>query len=547
MTKLGSYPSRRYSRSWITQRLANRAPEWSHLRSNHTSVGQQLFNPIGIEIQDTIQQLTSERFNMTVSTANISLLDALYRLDLSYGMEFSYETDSIGEKIYTPPTVYATINTIEYEITQAENNDINTLAYNYIPSRIADGEVSFAYEAVVPRTLISALSSVSPAAISIDGHLFVTIRNNTNWETRYNDQIYYPKVYITGIARKGIEITEAIPIRYNGTFKTINEWQSVESVFVSYLDDTAYITIETFMFDVEEVLDIQNITIPSVGDERLQFTKLNSRGFGSTISAEAYTISNMDMVRDGGIEEKETVYEIELLDDNGNNITANHFVFRNNTKLFYAIDDDNIYIYNSELPWPDVTNIFGESPETKIDLFSEKWIYYRGETATIKTRNLISVDPPWKNRWTLLDPAGNTYYIGLDGSLWATTIDAWINNDLWERGSWEEQWIDLTLTQKGVYVITLESMYINITTNETTMLTTKYLFYVPSITPEAQFELPAALSNSDYIGMDSDNNVWLYRYGAVNLLSLFYDYFLVDYENNRVWFKEDYSSVRVVV
>ena len=49
----------------------------------------------------------------------------------------------------------------------------------------------------------------------------ITIRNNTSWEYRALDRIYYPKCYITGTTRKGTTVTEAIPLRYNGTFKTI--------------------------------------------------------------------------------------------------------------------------------------------------------------------------------------------------------------------------------------------------------------------------------------------------------------------------------------
>jgi hypothetical protein len=547
MTRLGSYPSDRYSRSWITQRLVNRAPEWAQIRKSPTSVGQQLLNPIGLELQDTIQQLTSERFNMTVSTANISLLDTLYRMDLAPGMEFSYDTDNLGDKIYIPPTVYATINSTEYEITQAENNDIKTLAYDCLPSRVEDGETTHVYDMVVPRTQVSDLSALSPNSIAINGHLFITVRSNSNWEVKANNQIYYPKVYITGVTRKNTEAVEAVPIAYNGTFKTINEWQEVTSVFVSYLDDTAYLTIETFPFDAEDILDLRNIAVPVTGGERLQFIKLNSRDFGSSLVTQSYTLSNMDIVRGGGIDEKEVIYEIELLDEAGENITANHFVGRPDTKFIYVIDNDNFYVYNSELAWPELTNMSGESPETKMDLYSDRWVYYRGDTGTIKTRNLISVDPPWKNRWTLLDPDGNEYYMGIDGSLWPTTEDAWISNQRWEYGDWYEQTIDIDLTKVGEYVITLECSYINVNTNDVTVLITKFLFYVPAIRPEIQFALPAALVNSDYIGIDSDNNIWMHRYGSISSVDLFHDYFLVDYEYNKVWLKEDYTLVRIVL
>jgi hypothetical protein len=77
--------------------------------------------------------------------------------------------------------------------------------------------------------------------------------------------------------------------------------------------------------------------------------------------------------------------------------------------------------------------------------------------------------------------------------------------------------------------------------------TTKYLFFVPAITPEIQIELPFSLTNPEAICFDSDNNFWLKKYGNVHKLNTYKDYFLVDYINKRIWCKERYSSIRVTV
>lgn len=547
MTKLGSYPSHRYSRSWVTQRLMNRAPQWAEIRKNHASVGQQIINPMALSIQDTYQQLSQERYNMFVSTADVSMLDALYRFDLTPGMEFNYTEDSSGTKEYTPPTVYATISGTEYELTQAENNNIETVAYDCLPSRVEDASVSYLYDDVISQTTIASLPSVTPNSFSVHGHLYVTIRENNTWSTTYRNTIYYPKVYISGITRKGTTLTEVLPIRYNGTFRTINEWQSVSSVFVSYLDSTATIEIEILPLSADALLDKRNVFVPVELGERLQFLKLGTRSFGSTFIAETYTLSNMDTVRDSGLSERETQYEIELLDQDGNNVDLTGHAFKMNSRFMYAVDSDYFYVYDTSLPYADAKDLSGQSSETKMDLYSDRWLYARDELATIKTRTLAVFDPPWQTRWTVLDPDGNKYYMGLDGSLWPTTTDAWIANLQYEDGRWREQEIEFQLTKTGKYVVTLEASYLNEETNEVQTLTTKYLFFVPSITPDVQIELPSALKSPEGISFDSDGRVWLLKYGSINQLNIYHDYFLVDYERNRVWFKEDYSSVRVVL
>lgn len=541
---LGVYPSRRYPYSWITQRILNRAPEWSQIRKNPVSVGSQLINPVVYSIQETLQQLSIERYNMFASTADLSEIDRLYFLNLPSEMEFTYEDGADGNIIYTPPRVYATINSTEYEITQAERNDIETLAYDCIVSRVADGETSYVYTEVIPQTLVSNLGNISPSTIYINGHLYITIEENDTWEMRTTDRIYYPKCYITGTTRKGTVVTEAIPLRYNGTFKTVNEWQSVETIMVSYIDSTAYITVETFPWGRDGHLDTQNVLVPASGGERPLFIDLSSRSWGSTLVGKGFTIAEFDMIR-AGIEDKETFYEIELLDESGNNVDLTAFVLKPNSRFMYAVDDNNFYVYDISLEYPNTQNLLEESPEAKIDLYADRWIAMRGDTENLRTRNNAILDPPSRFRWHMLDPDGNEYYIDANGVLWSTTTDAWITNLQWEDGVFSNVDIPITFTKNGVYIITLEAQYWDSKFSLSSTLKTKYTFFIPSIQPEAQYSLPVALSQPEDIGIDSDLRVWLKKYSAVHLLDVYHDYFLVDYENKTIWCKEQYPTIRV--
>jgi len=164
---LGTYPSRRYARAWMTQRIVNRAPGWSYIRKVPNSVGQQIINPLGNYIQETVQQLTKERYNMFVSTADVSELDQLHFLDLPSSMEFDSTENSAGESNYTPPQVYGTISGSEYEITQAEKNNIETMSYDSIASRIEENGTAHVYSEVIPTGTFANLGTVSPGTIVV--------------------------------------------------------------------------------------------------------------------------------------------------------------------------------------------------------------------------------------------------------------------------------------------------------------------------------------------------------------------------------------------
>jgi hypothetical protein len=509
------------------------------------SVGQQVLNPIGLEIQDTLQQLTRERYNQFASSADTSQLGILYRFNLPQEMEFTQTSGQDGSIVYTAPSVYITNNSTEYKITMAENNDLLTLGYDCLPSRIEDSEISYAYSEVIPTTLISDLALVSPAAITIKGHLYVTIANNENWDVTSVDRIYYAKVYISGVTRKGTIATEALPIRYNGTFRTFNEWDSVSSVFVSYLSDTATITIETFPFHRESYIDTFNVLIES-DVERFGFVRLEQRTYGSALLTEGFISSDMDMVR-SGYSEKQIYQEIELLDEDSNNVTLTDFVLKPNTRFAYAIDANRFYVYDTNFPYPDARNLTGESSETKMDLYADRWVCNKDEEVYIKTRTLAFTDPPVRTRWSILDPSGTEYRLFIDGTTDSIENEEWTDNDRQGNGLWEEQSIPLTFSQSGIWIVTIECQYWSNATSTDTILATKFLFFVPSITPEIQFDLPDAFLNADNIGIDADGNVWLSSYGMVNKLNVFHDYFLVDYENKRLWFREEYSNVRVTV
>jgi len=547
MTKLGSWPSNRYNVSWVTQRLANRAPEFTKARKWSYSTVQQVLNPVSQDIQRVNQQLIEERNNMFLTSVNLDLIDGISQLELGVGMKWAEEDRIDGDNAFLPPSVYATISGTEYEITQAEKNNIETMMYNTVPSRLEDAETVHTYSEVIDRTYLSDLHGATPASLEINGHLIITIRNNTTWSFEMGTKTYFSKVFIKGKTRQGQdEVVESIPIRYNGSFKTVHQWKSIEEIYTMYMDDTAEITAEVLAFDQDSFLDVKNLIVLPNGTEAFRFLRIENKTYGTILVSEGFTEPDISVIQKG-FDTKEKDSQIELHNDSGQNINATGMAIDNNNKWLYVVDSDKLYVYDYELPFPDVTIMEAESTNTKMDLYSDRMVYARDDVAVIHTDTLDVSAIPRAIRWTLQDPNGDTWYLGQDGSTWPLTTNAWIDNEGWDEGIWIEHKLDLLLSMNGTYILTIECLYADSgNSGETKVLSTKHLLFTPAITPEATFDLPTALKGPENISFGSEGDLWILKYGNIHKLNLFHDYFLVDYEAKKVFFREDYSSVRVV-
>jgi hypothetical protein len=508
-----------------------------------------MLNPTAADLERVNKQLVEERNNIYLSATNINLIDRLYFVELGVGMEFSYSDGGDGIIVFDTPAVYVDIEDTEHQITIAKDNDIESLCYTAVPSRIEDGEMVCSYLEVIPRTEVSELGDVAPNSLPIPGHLYVTLRNNNTWQYEVVNKYFYPKIHIRGTTRKGVEMEEAVPLRYNGTFKTINEWDEVTEVFVSYLDAEAEITVEVLPFDRDTQLDTHNLVVPATGIESWRFVRLEEKIWGSALVSEGFTVSSFDVIRKG-FDTLDHEWEMELHNTSGTPVDLTAMVLKPNTDYMLAIDDNYLYVYNTKLPYPDLTVLGSESADTKMDLWSDRWIYARGDSVRIFTDILDVSVVPWRVRWSVVDPDGQEYYLLANGSkvLTDSGVDAWIGNTRWEYGTWKEIYMDFLVEQTGVHVVTLETLYADADKQGNNVtLTTKFLYYVPSATPENVIELPNALKNATDIGFDSDGKLWFSTGDDILLADLYYDYFMVDYELNRVWLRENYSSVRVVL
>jgi hypothetical protein len=499
-----------------------------------------MMNPIGLELEKTEQQLTEERYNQFVSTFDMSTMDKVYAVDINGILEFSSTENPAGEPVYTAPTVYGLINSSYTALSIAKDNNVETLWYNAVPTRVEYADIVIDYTPVIETTTIGLLDAATINDLAIEGHLYITVSGNSTWEYQFKDQIFYSKIHITGTTRKGTEVHEVVPISYNGTFKTLNQWAEITEVSAAYLDETASITIECLPFAKDSELDLSNIACFPDGGERFRFlevaddetyTYLRSKCFSARTLAE-YQIGNQS---------EDTEYDIALFDtDNTTAVSVVAVVVKQNSPFVFGIDGTNFYSYNQRLPYPDVSGLYTEDPETKFDIYSEQWVCSPQETVMLRTRNTNVNEVPFKHRWSITAP---------DDTL--TYLTGWVENTRAEVGQWDESWIEITPGDYGTfgsYVINFETQYYNDSTLVLSEHSTKFLLYCPKIAAEHKIALAdSELQSAENLSFDSDSKLWFLKNDKIYLANIYYDYFLVDYEKGKLYLRENYSSVKVSI
>jgi hypothetical protein len=544
--KLGAYPSDRYYLSWITQRLANHAPENSFARRSLSSSLKQMVNPIGQELQLAYQNLLYERDNFFLGSSDCDQLSILYHLDLKPNLTLFVDSTNPNTPRYQTPRVFVDLDNIEYEISEAYKNSIEGLQYLALPTRVKYGDQIISSTSVIDNVAVVNLLQEPIKDLAFEGPLYITLSYNTEWKIELKDKVYFSKIMITGTTRKGTKITESMPLRWNGTFKTINHWKEIDEVFVSYMSPGAHISIDLLPWNANGALDYRNLNVDINGEEKFRFLNLANYDWGTTLVSESYITNDFEVIRKG-LEVRDTEYEMSLLDESGYDLPLNTFTIKPNTDYIFATSDKYLYIYDMKLPYPEAKRIIGESVDVAMDVISDKTTYRKEETIQLKTRILDYTKIPTKILWTIEDPSGNVYNIKEDGSFWPVELDYWIPNMSEHLDVWLDQTIEFSLYDYGTYIVTLNIAYSDDIVGEETIDTIKLLLYLPAITPETVIILPDDLPLITDLSFDSEGSLWANTYDGIYKLRLYYDYFLTDYENDAIWFREKYNNVRVEV
>jgi len=554
--------------SWVTQRMANRLPLWSDARQYQHSVLQQYLNPIGSALEDLYQWSTNERKNLFLPSANMDMIDKVYALRLPSDFQFGTDPYSINAVRYMSPRCKGIIGTQEIWIATAENNSLDNMFYEALPTRVVDLDAYVDVDPVLEETYLSDLETTTPNAICWPSRLAITISDCTTF-VDLSRREPFSFLILKGTTVRDLEETEAIIIPYNGTFLTRKIWKELTSLECYGLGpDTAIIQIDCFGFNKDKETDKYQLYV-DVATEKLLYHKLATRDFmEGTYSVHQHVtmIANTLGELYNGHDTIQVVKEVELLYE-GQNLLLNDIAVQPFTGRLFAIDDSYLYVFDPYANAPSCVGIKDKTPGPMltIKVQGEKYDYVRGETVAAEAYWRKPIERIYRNRWSIQKPDGTIVYIDIDGNE-VPAEDAWIHNKTYTElvfgpfdssgGEISRQSLSYALSQRGTYLLILETELANGTAEKD--IVPIHVHYKEALT---RLALPSSLQGARGIAFDADQKLWILKlatgsgyYDAGSAYAttdrayrvhLAIDQMVVDFVNKVIFLHEKYDSVEV--
>lgn len=555
-------------KSWITQRLANRLPQWSDARRQGHSVFQQFVNPIGKSLEDLFKFVIDENNNNYLMKANLDLLDIAYVVRLPENYSFTRDQNDLSGDQYAVPRVVGELDGVDIEVSITSANTIEDFYYASLPTRVTDTGTYATVIPIIDDTILDNLDSATIISLPVDENgdticlrLVITISGCENF---IDTSRRMPSSFVTidGTTFTGATDTETVYINYNGVFLTHKIWKTVTSVQYYGLQpsDSGQIRIDAFHFNMARDVDKYALVV-DMDTEKLLYHKVLDHSFNA--SEPSYSIHQHMVVQANslsalynGTDTLVDVKEIELGWDNSGTFTNVQLVdiaVQPFTGRIFGLDATHLYIFDPYDSQMDYTGMKERTSGASMIIDTDFPDSLRGETITFDSVWRSPTKRIYKNRWTVKRPDGTRFRLAVDGTEIAYGNEAWIYNNTYTElvfGPFttlggediNKQSFSLELTQRGTWQIMLEVVFVDGTT-ETDILPVQAHYK----TALARLALPVGLQNPTGLAFDADQKLWLVR-GSGNIahkLSLATDNMLINFKDKIVYLHEEYDIVTV--
>jgi len=537
-------------RSWLTQRLANRFPPWSRVRRRAQSVGQMVLGPVAQELEDLYWWENYSLGNYLLNTSDSDPIGDHYKLSLPPTFDWRTREDADAVVYLAPTSVRGRLSGGTWvTLSQATRNSLEEFWFG-APDRITSSGETFTYQPVLSTTQISNLSTATLAAPAVPGKLFVTLSNNGSSMKNYRGIVNRSSILLQGVDIHGKTAKERIYFAFNGTRATKLAWSQIDSVSTDYVDDVAFLKVDWLTVGQADYMDPMGLHI-SKTREKFRFLSLGTQTFGSTLKQSTFAAIDLITVQEGD-DSKEAVYEMELLDSAGSNISATSMCLWPHRKWVVVSSPTKLHFYIPEVELPDRSLLAERDTEVVLQIEPDREWSFNGDTVTfnyLMTRPFIRV---LRTRWSVLKPSGSR--VGLDptGSEIAYSASGWVTNPLgtnFNRTGYGGTPFEYTLNETGTYVFYLESMIadsLNKSTENVVEQTDVMVIQSTSATAESSITLPVATGTTSFVGFDSWARPWVVSStGVATRLSFHYDKYLADFNNKSIMVREDYDYVEV--
>lgn len=527
-------------KSTVTQELVNIFPPESRVRTSDLSVGQQLLNVMAVKMERMEKELQRNAKNEFLLTANLDEPDLMHKVLLPPAFDFDIDTSDPLLPSFIPPTVLGTIGVTTYAVASTAVNTLEEVWFNTLPSRLSLHTV---VSGVSENVINSTVSGILPWTGSAEHHLgggsvFIELTSGINYITQTSDNdLKRGQVVITGVTRKGSEVSEHIIFPWDQTQKCLNDWKTITKIEGFNLEDEININVTTGNFQKFDYISQWNLRYSQNRKKIDEFWGLGETK--TTLDRIEYNTDEWQQLIQG-IGEKDSKQKWEMLDSGLSTVSGLDVALQPFTDRAWVLDTGGmLYIYDMNDSMPENMDFmrdrtFGSHVQFESD-FREVVLGEDINFIPWHARPLTEIN---KYRIWYIDPAGTKR-----GLLQGVPVD--FASDFWVVGRQLKRTIEdvvsMTTTLRGEYLFALEVILLDGTTqNERT------IFRVMSKTPESEYNISSLITGTPLgIDFDSDQSMWIKTSTGYFRINLHHDVMLIDYANKVLYFREDYTEVDV--
>lgn len=529
------------NKSSITQFLANFYPSWSKTRLDDQSLGFRILNVFGTQLEDLDRQLQTIGKNYYLTTANLEEIDIVERLQLPKDFEFQVDETDPANPIFTSPTVSGLIETTWHDVSQANNNDIETFWYTSVPTRI-DTDVTTSGNHVVLSGVSISESPISTFDndLHMPGRLHVQLEGGSKYIDSVNNEIIRGTVIITGTNRHGVEDTETMIFLFDSTQTTQTEWDSLDEVRVYSVDpDTTTLSIYAADYSLGPYRDYYNLEVSVEGNKVDTFWNPGVTVSGSpTLDMMRYTVDSFTDIVFNQVTDLDIIRQTELLDTSGTSPVPSSIVdiaIQPFSSRIWVATTSGLYLYDTDQYMPSLDLAPKKNENSPVALLVDNHYKVLYDEIELEYFYINPVKDIGRHRLTIEKPDGTKVGL-LDGAEVSTTTDYW-QYDTGQGRSLRPSDI-LTLDQRGDWVFTLEVDF-----TDSSRTTDQRIVTVDSKAALAEFNLPFTVSG---LSFSSDQELWaLDDAGVHHRIDLRTDNMLVDFQQKVIFLHEKYDEVKV--
>lgn len=467
----------------FSQKLANSFPEYSRVRQDEFSVGQQLLHPFANQLGTLFNNLWEHRLNNAIPSAQERQISELGDARFYQSYLPGYEN---LETVLRTKDLKGQDNLTLAAISETDENSLRNHYLFRTPDRLVGTRPENIGAINIASISLAHGINTQKYSFSKPIRLYLTVENAKELLSKHGIDILQPTtITVKGIDQFGSRIAEEFNFLSNTTILSKNAWSTILRVVVE--SDATSGTV--LLSKAAPPLTVKNdpfewawpkshpeggpmiwkvIQDPDDQNYILQCC-FRPSPLGTVEAMSASEVSNP-----GNFESplNSLLYKEWILkDENNGKITVQDFAIDFNRPYIYILGKDvnnnqNIYIYHKYDEYPNINIKYVEQKDFECPLEIAEFDLF-GDTLRDGVLDLKLTTKYSKSRkvakyiWTVLLPDGSLKYILPNGNLGDTSAGAIIVNDFAEQFHIDPKIITLTLSDVGLYKFMLTTVYVD--------------------------------------------------------------------------------------